>query len=292
MPGVKPQRIRHKVPTKSNSARVQKARRRSSLPKLYAQNARSRTSSYDSRVPTTVQQCLPVLEVSLATLTGTRGSIATKASTTRTPSDLLPINPGAKALPTLPIYEVKQSARALQQRGLSWLSTSAKEKHDRERGHKLAQWGVAPGHKGTCVLCPDYWRHSDPLDLMALCSRDNYPSQTATRARYSYMDYGTSFVRATAWFDVKWPRSGVELDNFMGYGPYKPMDASHLCHQNHCLTHVTYEPAHINQDRKRCHRLAQLLRRQKKEIPEHCTEHEPFCEMQVRYFGFLSRTLC
>ena len=289
---VKSQRIRHKVFIKSSSTHVQKVRKRSFLSKLYVQNARSRTSSYDSHVSITVQQCLSILEISVTTLTAEREFIVTKIFTSRTSSDFLSINLDVEILFTLSIYEMKQFVKMLQQRDFSWFSTLAKENHDQKREHKLIQWKMTSEHKSICVFCSDDWKHFDFLNLMTLCFKDNYSFQTATRAWYSYLNHETSFARATAWFDVKWSRSNVKFDNFMNYESYKSMNVFHLCHQNHCLIHVIYESVHINQDRKRCHRLTQFFRQQKKEISEHCTKHEFFCKMQIRILDFFSKTFC
>lgn len=130
----------------------------------------------------------------------------------------------------------------------------------------LAQWGVKPGHQGTCVLLPEDWRSAAPLDLMALFSFENRPFAGDRRAWYKHADHGTTMVRALSWFS-KWPRTGLELDNFLGCGPYKPMDASHLCHHEHCILHVVYEPADINQSRKDCWRRARFLRQEGRPVP-------------------------
>lgn len=100
------------------------------------------------------------------------------------------------------------------------------------------------------------------------------------RAWYSYRDHATTLVRAKAWYNASWPRSGIELDNFLGYGPYKAMDASHLCHHRHCILHVVYEPAHINADRNDCFTRARFLRAEGRPIDRHCRNHNPPCLMQ------------
>ncbi|KAL8762038.1 MAG: hypothetical protein Q9184_001885 [Pyrenodesmia sp. 2 TL-2023] len=72
----------------------------------------------------------------------------------------------------------------------------------------------------------------------------------------------------------------VQLDNFLGCGPYQPMDASHLCHQDHCIVHVTYEAADINQDRKLCAERARNARKEGADIPRSCSRHSPPCLLQ------------
>jgi hypothetical protein len=91
----------------------------------------------------------------------------------------------------------------------------------------------------------------------------------------------TSLSRAIAWFaDQDWPRNGLELDNFLGSGPYKPRQGSHLCHKHLCLIHVSFETAEDNKDRKECHLRAQFLRQEGLPVPKHCSKHDPPCLMQ------------
>lgn len=85
-------------------------------------------------------------------------------------------------------------------------------------------------------------------------------------------------VRARDWYEeCHWPRSGVELDNFLGCGPYKPMDRSHLCYYEHCLIHLVYESAVINVDGWNCCLKARFLRQDRSEI---CDKYSPPCMMQ------------
>ncbi|KAI4284959.1 MAG: hypothetical protein L6R38_001026 [Xanthoria sp. 2 TBL-2021] len=108
---------------------------------------------------------------------------------------------------------------------------------------------------------------------------DNCPSGQAARLRYGFEDHVTAYARALAWFG-KWPRSGLEHDNFLGDGDNKPMDASHVCHHDACIIHVAYEPAYMNQERKECCQIARKLRQEEKDIPEHCSTHSPPCLLQ------------
>ena len=130
----------------------------------------------------------------------------------------------------IPIYDIKSSKKYMQQeRGLDWLTFKAKKSFDDSQENLLSQWGVKPGHTGTCVLCPEDWRLHDPLGLES-CLTDkpkHLPEPGTPRAAYSYSDHATSWARAAVWFK-QWPRSGIELDNFLGSGPFTPMDASHL----------------------------------------------------------------
>ncbi|KAL8840124.1 MAG: hypothetical protein Q9170_001472 [Blastenia crenularia] len=182
----------------------------------------------------------------------------------------------------VPAYEVKLSRRGpLQQRGLEWLAYPGKLHFEAADSTILERWGLTSRHRGTCLLIAEAWRFLPPLDLVDLLSTkadlclilDQTP-----RAWYSYEDHATTLARAKAWYST-WPRSGLELDNFLGCGPYKPMDASHLCHQGLCIVHIFYEAADVNQDRVRCQERARFLRREGRAIPEQCSEHQPPCLM-------------
>ncbi|KAL8762042.1 MAG: hypothetical protein Q9184_001889 [Pyrenodesmia sp. 2 TL-2023] len=179
----------------------------------------------------------------------------------------------------LPFYECRTSKQSPNQiKALSWLTEAAKEKFDRFFDMLSAKWGVTRPHTGTCILVAEDWKNSKPLDLMALFGVDNMPRAGSPRAWYTYGDHATTLARAKVWFSA--PRHGVDLDNFLGCGPYKPMDASHLCHHEHCIVHLTYEPADVNQDRKGCSDRARFLRAERRPVPEECTVHNPPCMMQ------------
>ena len=183
----------------------------------------------------------------------------------------------------VPTYLVKRSKKTRgQQRGLDWLTTAGKAHCDATMETLLAQWGVKAEHRGTCVLLPEDWKALDPVELMTIFDDHQLPSGGASRAWYSYSDHATSLARAAAWYG-HWPRTGVELDNFLGCGPFKPMDGSHLCHHEHCIVHLTYESAAINWDRWGCCLEARFLRQDDREVPEHCTKHSSPCLMQVNY---------
>ena len=187
----------------------------------------------------------------------------------------------ARLKTAVPTYLVQRSKKTPgQQRGLDWLSAFGKAHFDDNHGMLLAQWGVKVGHRGTCVLLPEDWKAMDPVDLMTTFQNHKLPEPGAGRAWYSYADHGTSLGRAAAWYG-HWPRTGVELDNFLGCGPFKPMDGSHLCDHEHGIVHLTYESADTNLDRWNCCLEARFLRQDGRVIPEHCGKHSPPCLMQV-----------
>ena len=187
----------------------------------------------------------------------------------------------ARLDPPMPSYKPQLSTQIPNQmKGIEWLSNKAKGLFEEELTFRLAQWGVDRSHKGTCVLVPEDWKSLDPMDLLPIFDIENSPTAQAARLRYNHADHGTAFARAKVWFD-QWPRSGLELDNFCGKGPFKPMDASHECHQNLCISHLCYEPSNKNHDRKQCCEMAHELRKDGKEIPEKCEIHDPPCLLQV-----------
>jgi len=64
-----------------------------------------------------------------------------------------------------------------------------------------------------------------------------------------------------AWFaDTHWPRDGSELVNFLGNGPYKPKQGSHLCHHHLYLTYLVFESIKENKDRKEYYVRPKFLR--------------------------------
>ena len=184
----------------------------------------------------------------------------------------------------LPSYAVKRSKKIPeQQRGIDWLKKEAKLKFEDFYRELLARWGVAVGHTGTCVLVPEAYKALEPLEVMETITQDKekYAAPGTPRAFFSMYDHATTVVRARAWFS-EWPRSGVQLDNFIGSGKFAPMDASHTCHHDHCIVHITYEAADKNTKREECRREARALRQQNAaDVPEHCSRHQPPCLMQV-----------
>ena len=179
------------------------------------------------------------------------------------------------------IYEVKQFNRVFdQQRGLNWLTIVSKKRFIAIYEALLAQWEITSQHKKTCVLVSQDWRFSTSLDFATLFSSYNHSSSESSRAWYSYVDHATTLVRAVIWY-VEWSRTDLDLDIFLECDSYKSMNASHLCHQEHCIIHVIYELANVNQNRKECRRRACFLRREKRSIFEHCTKHNSSCKMQI-----------
>ena len=196
----------------------------------------------------------------------------------------------ARVRAEVPTYLVKRSKKIPgQQRGLGWLSASGKEHFDSTHASLLAQWGVKAGHLGTCVLIPEDWKALDSAEIMAIFHDRKLPPPGSGRAWYSYSDHATSLGRAAAWYGK--PRKGADLDEFLGCGPYKPKDGSHLCHHEHCIIHLTYESADINMDRSNCCLEARFLRQDGREIPKDCTKHSPPCLMQVSQ-NYTSRGSC
>lgn len=193
----------------------------------------------------------------------------------------------ARRCPSVPGYDVKLSQKHdyQQVRALDWLRHSTKEAFDKAHTDLLARFGgVKISHEGSCVLCPGDWACLKPEDLQHIESASMLPSRDSDRLMFQRGDHTTTFMRALAWFEHKsWPRNGIALDNFLSCGPFKPMDASHLCHQDHCVVsdHVVYESTETNQDRKLCRQYAMHLRGKSMDIPSHCTMHSPPCKMQV-----------
>ena len=189
---------------------------------------------------------------------------------------------GADRKADVPTYRVKRSKKTPgQQRGLDRLSVSGKAHFDDTLEVLLAQWGVKARHRDTCVLLPEDWKALEPVELMAIFQNHELPSGSG-RVWYSYSDHATSLGRAAAWFG-SWPRKAADLDQFLNCGPYKPKDGSYLCHYKHCIVHLVYESAAINQERWNCCEEALFLRQDDREVPEHCTKHSPPCLMQVSY---------
>ena len=184
----------------------------------------------------------------------------------------------------VPQYEVKMSKSNQlqgQQRGIHWLTSDAKKVFEERYAAILSGWGVKPDYEDTCIVVPADWCRANPRDLYTHANERELPTMESPRAVYTYSDHTTSLARTKAWFS-QWPRRGVELDNFLECGPFSPMDASHRCHQKHCIIHLVLEGAHTNVDRCDCQILARFLRREGREVPEHCDKHNPPCLLQVR----------
>ncbi|KAL8649549.1 MAG: hypothetical protein Q9226_005533 [Calogaya cf. arnoldii] len=189
-------------------------------------------------------------------------------------------SPAVTPKKVMPAFDCRVSKQVPDQpKALLWLYLAAKLHFFADYEALLAAWGLTLRHSGTCLLIPEAWRFANPLHLMALFSVDSVPRPDSPRAWFSYADHATSLARAKVFFE-KLQRKGEDLDVFLGYPGLPAMDASHLCHQEHCVIHLVYEPAHINQDRNNCLERAKFLRSQNLPVPEGCTAHDPPCMMQ------------
>ncbi|KAI1327666.1 hypothetical protein F5Y16DRAFT_420725 [Xylariaceae sp. FL0255] len=187
------------------------------------------------------------------------------------------------ALQAIPVYESRRCRKHTKQiRALQWISQDGADKFEEHLCKILASWGVTPAYTSNCLLISADWANLDPAKIMSLFSFQSCPSKTTPLPPYRYANHQTSLARAIAWFS-KWPRNGVELDNFTGAGPFKKMHASHRCHQANCIipAHIVYEPGEVNEGRKRCHTKAIFLRSYGLEVPELCAEHSPPCMLKL-----------
>ncbi|KFY57250.1 hypothetical protein V496_06486 [Pseudogymnoascus sp. VKM F-4515 (FW-2607)] len=180
----------------------------------------------------------------------------------------------------MPTYEVRGSKKKLgQQKAIEWLTAYAKAQFSDYFSEILCQWGVKDTHKGSCILVPADWAALDPIKMAEQFEFKNCPLKGAMSPNFSLGDHITNLTRAIAWFG-QWPRTGIELDNFLGAGPFKPMQGSHLCHHQLCIIHLTYESAEANNNRKSCHEEARFIRGEGFNIPPYCNKHQPPCLMQ------------
>ncbi|KAI1847622.1 hypothetical protein JX266_006474 [Neoarthrinium moseri] len=190
----------------------------------------------------------------------------------------------ASAREAAPRYEVKRSRVARQQQcAISWLTEVGVLRFQQHLRALLCSWGVDDLDYGdSCILVPADWAPLEPREVIKLFSLERCPERQAHRPIYKFDDHKTSLSRAIAWFG-QYPRTGIELDNFLGAGPYKTMDGSHLCHHDACINpnHIDYEPSDLNQDRKSCRDRAEFLRREGRPVPEYCTEHEVPCLLRL-----------
>ncbi|KAL8881595.1 MAG: hypothetical protein Q9198_001228 [Flavoplaca austrocitrina] len=187
----------------------------------------------------------------------------------------------ARIRPPIPDYQVKVSRTSVgpEVRYARWLLFEAKAAFDDFKAAIYRQWGVGPDHDGSCILVTEDWKRLDPAKLAETFTTANYPKRDGTRMSYRYDGYATNFARALAFFRT-WPRRGVDLDSINGSDGWTPMEASHQCHQGHCIVHAVLEAADVNQDRKQCHEQSRLLRSEGHRIPAACQLHDPPCLMQ------------
>ena len=184
---------------------------------------------------------------------------------------------------SVPSYRSTPSSQGRNQiKAAEWITEQAKKKFDGQQDALLATYGVTAEHSGTCVLVPKSWSGLNPLDLMNDFAAENCPPSD-DRLPFSMNDHRVLWARAASWFDSEqWPRTGIELDNFVGLGPYKPKDGSHRCHHSTCINqhHLRYEDSDINSGRGECYKAARFIRKLDFPIPKHCPNHEAPCLMQ------------
>ncbi|KAJ3573947.1 hypothetical protein NPX13_g4523 [Xylaria arbuscula] len=182
----------------------------------------------------------------------------------------------------MPSYEAPSSKKYPgQQRGLQWLSKAGKDTMEAFVSEIMASWGVKVTHSGTCIVWPQDWQALDPETVAGLLTFENTPPIDSDRSLYKYDDHMTTLARAVAWF-ANWPRTGIQLDNFLEVGPYRRNDGSHLCHNPLCInpSHLVLESTSDNVGRLACQKQASFLRSEGREVPPECNLHQPPCLMQ------------
>lgn len=196
--------------------------------------------------------------------------------------------------------------------GITWLTAAAREDFMEKLERMLSGWGVTPEHDGACILIPLGYDTQGARKIAAEFQLEDWAqgfrerksgkpkpprgSETplkfySERLQYSYADHETSFARAVAYFrDPRWPPTSARWDRLMNNGlaassgksDSQEWHASHLCHQGRCVLpgHIVFEPAAVNQDRKKC--VEHILRERQlgQEIPEKCQFHNPPCLLQ------------
>ncbi|KAI1734489.1 hypothetical protein F4680DRAFT_453889 [Xylaria scruposa] len=182
----------------------------------------------------------------------------------------------------MPAYDAPSSRKYPgQQKGLQWLSRGGKDSMDAFVTRMMASWGVRTTHSGTCIVWPQDWQALEPETVAGLLTFENTPLIDSDRSMYAHDDHITTTARAIAWF-AHWPRTGVQLDNFLEVGPYQRNDGSHRCHNPLCInpSHLVLEPTWYNIGRQACQKRASFLRGQGCEVPPECHLHDPPCLMQ------------
>ncbi|KAL9022841.1 MAG: hypothetical protein Q9180_008546 [Flavoplaca navasiana] len=187
----------------------------------------------------------------------------------------------APLAPSYPIVESEKNPG--QSKAIDWRRLEGKRCFDLEFAKTLVRLGgVKSNHRGTCVLGTDDFRLWGPSGILYDTRPEQLPGPHSNPMMYEYSDYRTEFVRAAAFFrSDHWPHTGFSFDNFLGVRLYRVMVASHLCHQDHCLIHVTYETVETKRDRERCAEWAKAARCGGQEVPPACSVHNPPCLLQV-----------
>ena len=192
------------------------------------------------------------------------------------------LTPTSLSLPAILSYDMAVSGAKVSGSRISyWLSEDARDIFRHRQAGLLTLWGLTGTHKSTCLLIPQAWAYADPSQLYKDIQLSSFPPTSAHRLKFLLAGHSPSWVRAQTWFATE--RRGIDLDNFMGQGPFEPMEGSHLCHHGHCVNpnHTIYEKRTTNSDRSRCVMIAWSLRKTAHDVPMHCPIHEPPCLLQV-----------
>ena len=190
----------------------------------------------------------------------------------------------------LSIYRVKTSKKHhRQQKVIEWLIWETKINCEKIRNFYKSFWEITENHYDICVLLSKNWRSIDLMHLM-ISWDDRIYSKKFNRASYSYANHATTLIKAIVWFaNEQWSRRNVELDKFLDVESWKSMNASHLCHHDHCIVHAVYESTDINRERFLCYELALFFRRKERQISKFCDQHDSSCMMQISEFLYNRR---
>ena len=182
----------------------------------------------------------------------------------------------------LSVYRVKTSKRHhRQQKVIEWLTWETKVNCEKIRNFYKSFWNITENHYDICVFFSKNWRSIDFMHLMISWDDRTY-SKKFNRAFYSYADHATTLIKAIVWFaNEQWSRRNVELDKFLDVESWKSMNASHLCHHDHCIVHAVYESTDINRERFLCYELTLFFRRKERQISKFCDQHDSSCMMQI-----------
>lgn len=192
-------------------------------------------------------------------------------------------------------YGMPRSRHHDQQKAVDWLRGTARDAFLESHKARLAQWGLTPEHEGTCLLVGADWDSLDPMEILNTFLVDDCPrsEDTERRLKFNLFDHSPLYGRAIAWFLGRWPRRGVDLDQFLSGqdGPWQQLHGSHRCHHGYCIiaNHLLYEDKERNFFRNTCKFGARKLRIYSKvfrsilpnfQLPKYCIEHDPPCLLQ------------